>query len=68
MDIRVEQCYYRSMPDPFTPLDKAGTWLLDHYFDVLLTLVVETRSWFAAGEALAADLEHMLYRWQNHKV
>jgi hypothetical protein len=56
------------MPDPFTPLDKAGTWLLDHYFDVLLTLVVETRSWFAAGEALAADLEHMLYRWQNHKV
>lgn len=56
------------MPDLLTPLDKAGTWLLDHYFDVLLTLVVEARATFAAGEAIAADLEHILYRWQNHKV
>lgn len=57
-----------SVPDLITPLDKAATWVKDVYFDALLTLVIEARANFAAGEELAADLEHMLYRWQNHRL
>lgn len=55
------------MLDPLAPLDKAASWALDHYFDVILAVVIEARAWFSAGEELTADLEHQLYRWQNHQ-
>lgn len=53
------------MLNPLNPLDATATWVLERYFDTVMTFVVETRSYFAACESVAGDVEHWLWRRQR---
>ena len=43
-------------------VDGAVGWVIDRHFDLIMTLVVETRSWLESCESLVGDVEDWLYR------